>query len=137
MADITIRQFRPEDYEQAMAVWHQAGLSVRPGDDRAAIARTLERNPGLSHVACGDGKIVATVLGTYDGRRGYIYHLGVLPAYRRQGIARRLISEVMTRLAALGCPKLNLSVAEDNAAAISFYESLGLSGNHRLMGTDL
>ena len=49
--DITIRQFRLDDYDRAVALWQQAGLSVRPGDDRASIARLLERNPGLFFVA--------------------------------------------------------------------------------------
>jgi ribosomal protein S18 acetylase RimI-like enzyme len=135
--DITIRQFRLDDYDRAVALWQQAGLSVRPGDDRASIARLLERNPGLSFVAVAGGDIVGTVLGGFDGRRGYIYHLGVLPRLRRRGIARRLVREVEQRLAALGCPKLNLSVADDNAAAIDFYRSIGFEKRHIFMGKDL
>ncbi len=137
MDNITIRQFRPDDYEPVVVLWQQAGLSVRPGDDPASIARLLERNPGLSFVACDGGVIVGTVLGGFDGRRGYLYHLGILPGYRRQGIARRLVAEVVERLAAIGCLKLNLSVMDDNDAAISFYESLGFQRRHIFMGKDL
>ena len=137
METITIRQFRLNDYERAVAVWQLAGLAIRPGDDKDAIARKLERDPELSLVACAGDEIVGTVLGGYDGRRGYIYHLGVLPRFRRQGIARRLVTEVAKRLTALGCSKFNLSVDPNNAGAIVFYESLGFAGQHRLMGKDL
>lgn len=135
--DITIRQFSLDDYDQALALWQQSGLQIRPGDDRTDIARFLARNPELSFVAVAGGAIVGTVLGSFDGRRGYIYHLGVLPRFRRSGIARRLIGAVEKRLAALGCRKLNLSVAEDNAAAISFYQTVGFERRHHFMGKEL
>ncbi len=137
MDTITLRQFRLDEYDRVVAVWHQAGLALRPGDDREAIARKLERDPELFLVACDGDEIIGTIIGAYDGRRGYIYHLGVLPRYQRHGVGRRLVGEVAKRLAALGCPKLNLSVADDNASAIRFYESLGFERRHVFMGKEL
>lgn len=136
MEKITIKQFSLGDYERVVDVWQAAGLHVRPGDDKASITRKLERDPELFLTACDGGEIVGTVMGAYDGRRGYIYHVAVLPAYQRRGIARRLILEVEKRLTALGCPKINLSVRPDNTAAISFYESLGFELQHLQMGKD-
>jgi ribosomal protein S18 acetylase RimI-like enzyme len=137
MDTIAIRQFLLEEYDRVVAVWQQAGLDIRPGDDRTAIARKLERDPELFLVACDGDQIVGTVIGGYDGRRGYLYHLGVLPRYRRHGIGRRLVEEACRRLVALGCPKLNLSVKNDNYAAIRFYEALGFERRHVFMGKDL
>jgi Acetyltransferases len=137
MENIIIRQFGLDDYDQAAHVWQQSGLDVRPGDDKTAIARKLERDPELFLVACDGGAVIGTAIGGYDGRRGYIYHLGVLPEYQRQGIGARLVAEVGKRLAALGCPKLNLSVSADNAAAIEFYKKLGFESRHLQMGKAL
>ncbi len=137
MDTITIRQFRLEEYDRVLAVWQQSGLEIRPGDEKAAIARKLERDPELFLVACDGDKIIGTVIGGYDGRRGYLYHLGVLPRFRRHGVGRRLVAEVCRRLAALGCPKLNLSVAEGNENAIRFYRSLGFELRHLQMGKEL
>ena len=137
MENIDIREFSLEDYERVVEVWQAAGLHIRPGDDKAAIARKLERDPELFLVACNGGEIVATVMGAHDGRRGYIYHVAVLPAHQRRGIARRLILEVEKRLIALGCPKLNLSVSPDNTGAIKFYQSLGFEVQHLQMGKEL
>jgi ribosomal protein S18 acetylase RimI-like enzyme len=137
MENISIRQFVNDDYDRAVTVWHQAGLAVRPGDDKPSIISTLERNPGLSLVACAGGEIVGTVIGTFDGRRGHLYHLGVLPAYRCHGIGRRLVAEVAERLAVLGCSRLNLSVRHDNVAAVKFYETLGFETTGLQMGKEI
>ncbi len=137
MDTIDIRQFRIDDYDRAVEIWQQAGLAVRPGDDKASISRTLERNPGLFLVACAGGEIIGTAIGAYDGRRGHLYHLAVLPAYQGRGIGRRLIAAVGQRLAALGCPQLNLSVNLDNTAAIKFYEKLGFETRGHMLGKTL
>ena len=137
MDNIVIRQFRLEEYDRVVTVWQQAGLSVRPGDDQPSIVRKLDRDPELFLVACDGDEIIGAVIGGYDGRRGYLYHLGVLPRYQRRGIGRRLVAEAANRLAALGCPKLNLSVAEDNAGAIEFYRALGFESRHLQMGKEL
>jgi ribosomal protein S18 acetylase RimI-like enzyme len=137
MANIDIRQFRIDDYDRVVEVWHQAGLAVRPGDDKASIIRTLERNPGLFLVACDGGEIIGTAIGTFDGRRGHLYHLAVLPGCQGKGVGRRLIAALGERLAALGCPQLNLSVNLDNTAAIKFYEAIGFETRGLMMGKTL
>jgi len=49
----------------------------------------------------------------------------VRPDARHGGIASRLVTMLEDRLRALGCPKLNLIVWEDNAEAMRFWESIG------------
>ncbi|MDT8900775.1 GNAT family N-acetyltransferase [Anaeroselena agilis] len=137
MATIDIRLFNIEDYDLALELWQHAGLALRPGDDKPSLLRTLERNPGLSLVACADGEIIGTAIGTFDGRRGHLYHLAVLPACQGQGVGRRLIDEVAKRLVALGCPQLNLSVNLDNANAIKFYEAIGFETRGYMMSKTL
>ncbi len=51
--------------------------------------------------------------------------LGTDPHRRRAGLGRALVSAIETRLRALGCPKLNLLVWEDNDAAMAFWLALG------------
>jgi ribosomal protein S18 acetylase RimI-like enzyme len=61
----------------------------------------------------------------YDGHRGSINYVGVLPANRKKGIGRALMSEAEQRLHARGCPKINLQVRTDNPEAVEFYRRLG------------
>jgi ribosomal protein S18 acetylase RimI-like enzyme len=53
---------------------------------------------------------------------GWITTIGVLPEFRRLGIARRLISDCEQRMRQ---PAVKLCVRRSNIAAISLYENLG------------
>ena len=122
-----IRQFiYPDDYPAVLALWETAGpgLHIGSSDSPQEILKKLQRDPDLFLVAEIDGLIVGTVIGGFDGRRGLIYHLGVLSGYRRSGIGRALMAEVEARLQEKGCLKCYLMVIEDNDAA-QFYEACG------------
>ena len=55
-----------------------------------AILRFLEKNPETCFVAQDAEKIIGTVLGGSDGRRGYLYHLAVHKDYQRLGLGMQL-----------------------------------------------
>lgn len=88
--------------------------------------------PELFLVGRFNERVVATVVGGYDGVRGWMHHLATHPAQRRMGVARRLVHELQDRLVALGCVKLNLQVREGNDEAIAFYEKLGFVAEPRI-----
>ncbi|WP_170215712.1 GNAT family N-acetyltransferase [Asanoa ferruginea] len=121
-AVIQIRQFGWADYDGVTEVWRSAGRDVLP---RAELAAKLTRDPQLFLVAERDDIVAGVVLGTFDGRRGWILRLAVDPAHRRGGIASRLVAELETRFAALGCPRVNLLVMPDNVEALRFWQRLG------------
>lgn len=124
---ISIRPYAPPDEAAVLAVWRGCGL-VRPQNDpKKDIARKLQVQPELFLVAERDGQIVGTVMAGYEGHRGWINYLGVVPEYQRGGLGRQLMAEAETRLRAAGCPKINLQVRPDNRAAVAFYERLGFS----------
>jgi ribosomal protein S18 acetylase RimI-like enzyme len=80
-----------------------------------------------------DGEcVVGSVMGGYDGHRGWIYALAVKPSHRRRGIASALMHAIERRLAAAGCGKLNLQVRASNSAVIAFYEALGFAVEARV-----
>lgn len=128
MTDILLREFRfPEDYPHTLDLWNNAGpgIHVRRSDEPDEIRKKLQRDPDLFLVAEEDGKIVGTVIGGFDGRRGLIYHLAVDPTLRQRGIGELLMNEVEQRLKAKGCIRCYLMVAADNESAIRFYEKRG------------
>ena len=55
----------------------------------------------------------------------YLDSLAVLPAYRRKGIARRLVVETKRRADLSGLPCVGLLVDADNDAGAKFYDKLG------------
>jgi ribosomal protein S18 acetylase RimI-like enzyme len=117
-----IREFEWSDYDAVAAVWAAAGREVV---SRAELAAKLVRDPELFLVAVAGSGVAGVVLGTYDGRRGWILRLAVHPAQRRRGIARRLVAELERRLQQLGCPRVNLLVMPDNTAGLRFWQELG------------
>jgi ribosomal protein S18 acetylase RimI-like enzyme len=126
--DIQIRQFCfPADYQQVIDLWSSIERGVRVGrsDAPAEIEKKLARDPDLFLIAEHANKIIVSVIGGYDGRRGLIYHLAVSASFRGQGIGSRLMDEVETRLRAKGCLKCYLLIASDNLEVESYYQERG------------
>jgi ribosomal protein S18 acetylase RimI-like enzyme len=124
--DLQIREMTPGDYERAVGLWQESeGVRLTEADTREAIARYLERNPGFSLIAEAEGRLVGTILGGHDGRRGYLHHLAVHSSCRRQGIGRTLVNECMARLRSAGILKAHVFVVRANRDAQGFYAGLG------------
>ncbi len=124
---VRLREFTLDDYDAVYALWQNAGAGIGIGrsDTREEIAKKLRRDPDLFLVATDGGKIVGTVIGGYDGRRGLVYHLAVEHAYRGRGFGKLLMREIERRLRAKGCLKCYLLVAEGGKAVIEFYRQIG------------
>lgn len=106
-------------------LWNIAGLPPRSADTRDEIAKKLRRDPDLFLVACRGSRIIGTVIGGWDGRRGWVYRMAVHPDYQRQGIGRALMSELESRFRSKGALAVNLLYDSDNAQARAFYKSMG------------
>jgi ribosomal protein S18 acetylase RimI-like enzyme len=129
-----IRAFAEGDIPAVRALWARCeGLGDGPGDAPEALARFLARNPGLSQVALVDGVIAGAVLCGTDGRRGFIYRLGVDPAQRRLGIARALVARCRDRLEAAGIVRAMLFVLAESAQARAFWDSVGAKWREKLL----
>lgn len=123
-----LHEFRyPEDFSQVMSLWESIEKGVHTGrsDTPNEIQKKLTRDPDLFLVAEEDGKIIGTVIGGYDGRRGLIYHLAVHALFRGRGIGSRLMDELESRLRAKGCIRCYLLVTTDNEEAMHYYEKRG------------
>lgn len=121
-----IREYQASDRSQVTGLWNR----VFPGstghnDPEAAIDRKSSYADGLFFVAVGNDTVIGTIMGGYDGHRGWVYSVAVSPDVQRRGIGTALMKHVELALAELGCPKVNLQVRADNDAIVAFYESLG------------
>ena len=121
---VQVRAFRPADGAALRAVWATAGFHST-GDDDRSLARFTERNPGLLLVATVGDDVIASALGGWDGRRGWIYHVATAVGHRRSGVATRLVREVERRLLELGAPRVNVLVRDEAEGADAFWTSLG------------
>lgn len=120
------RTMTPADYDAVIALLRETeGVVLRAADSRAATARYLERNPGLSFVCCDADAIVGCVFAGHDGRRAYLQHLAVCPGYRRCGIGSALVARCIAELEHVGIEKIHLDVLAGNTAAAGFWSRRG------------
>jgi len=101
------------------------GVGLGRSDEPWALEIMLANNPDSCLIAWHGDTIVGTILGGFDGRRGMIYHLAVLPSWRRRKLGKALLERCLEVLKQRGAAKVNLFVYRDNSGAISFYEELG------------
>ena len=124
--EIQTREFLINDYEAAVELWKRVeGLDIAEGDDRESIRRFLGQNRGLSRVATDGSTIVGAALCGHDGRRGYIYHLAVDPAYQGRQLGKRLVEECLSGLRRVGLERANILVARDNPRGRDFWRRIG------------
>lgn len=116
-----IREFSLDDFPEMFEIWRESGLEIRPGDDLEGVKLKLERDPDLFLVAEEDRQIVGGVIGGWDGRRGFIWHLAVKPDYRRKGVARALVRQVEERLAKKGARIVYAFVLSTNKRSRDFF----------------
>jgi ribosomal protein S18 acetylase RimI-like enzyme len=116
-------------YPEILELWRSdTGIGLTRSDEPEELARFLERNPGLSHLALTDeGAVAGTILAGHDGRRGFIYHLFVIPGYRGQGLGRRLVDKSLEGLTALGIEKVHIMVFGSNSGGRAFWKKRGFS----------
>ena len=127
LSQAVIRDFRADDYDAMLVLWESAGLPCkREGRDaRAEIERQAKEPTAVYLVAEADGKVVGAVLGTHDGRKGWVNRLAVSPRHRRRGLAGELLAEVERRFAALGIGIFACLVEDWNADSKVFFEKSG------------
>jgi ribosomal protein S18 acetylase RimI-like enzyme len=124
----SIREFDfSADYEDVIDLWEHAGpgIQLSVSDQAEEIKKKLSRDPDLFLVAEDDGRLIGTVLGGFDGRRGIMYHLAVSDEHRRRGLGKALMEVLEERLRMKGCRKYYLLVTKDNQQALDFYASQG------------
>lgn len=116
-----------EDLEAVLRLWARSGpgLQLSQSDRPEELRKKLRRDPDLFLVAEEDGRLIGTVLGGYDGRRGLVYHLSVDERFRRQGLGQALMEELEQRMRDKGCLKAYLLVTRRNRGAVEFYEQIG------------
>ena len=122
---MNIKSFTMDDYFSIIVLWKKAGINVGSSDTKEELEKMLVRNPNLSLVGKEDEKIIAVVLGGYDGRRGYVHHLAVDPAYQNKGYGRALMKELIRRFKNMQVHKIHLFIEKYNRTVIDFYNKLG------------
>jgi putative acetyltransferase len=131
--DIHIEPMDLKDYQEIYALWaNSPGVGLGDGDSPEGLALFFQRNPGLSFVAReggapggARGEIVGAVLGSHDGRRGFLTHLAVRRSHQGRGIGRQLVQACMQALRSAGIQKCHIFVFKENDMGKVFWRKVG------------
>jgi len=110
-----------------VALWKEAGLEYRPNgrDGKLSIVIQMSMDPELFLGAFQDGRLIGSVIATFDGRRGWINRLATVPEERRKGVAKALIGRAEKLLRQRGAMIIGAHVERENAASLRVFESCG------------
>jgi len=108
-------------------LWREAGLPHKPKgrDKKEAIEEQLKAYPDLFIGAFDGEKLIASVIGSDDGRKGWINRLAVHPKYQGKGIAEAILKEIETRLHKRGRKIICVLVEDWNEKSIKFFVKNG------------
>ncbi|UCE74255.1 MAG: GNAT family N-acetyltransferase [Methanomassiliicoccales archaeon] len=122
-----IKSLTIDSYDSIIALWESAGLPYKPEgrDSREEMKKQLERDPDLTLGAFEEDELIGVIMGTDDGRKGWINRLAVLPKYTRRGVASKLIHSLEYTLRKRG-RKIICTLVEDwNEVSLDLFKKAG------------
>lgn len=119
-----IRTAEDKDINSVIELWESCDITRPWNHPETDFFRKMAQKDNLFLVAEKANDIVGSIMGGYDGHRGWIYYLAVHPSHQRIGIATALMQNIEKRLIAIDCPKVQLMVRTDNSSVIKFYRQL-------------
>jgi ribosomal protein S18 acetylase RimI-like enzyme len=120
---IEYRNLKPSDYDEIIRVWNEAGLGHKPKgrDNRGRMTVEISHAPDLFIGAFDKNKLIGTVIGTFDGRRGCVNRLAVVPQYRHQRIAEKLVAICEERLKKMGALVIYCLIDKENEPSLTLF----------------
>lgn len=118
---VSIREMTDDDIGEVL---HIEFLSSPSPWRREAFYAELCDSHSIAWVAEHEGDIVAYICGSLVIDEGHILNVSVHPLYRRRGVARTLVEQMLSHLAGRGCTKAFLEVRESNVPARAMYRSV-------------
>ena len=125
MIKMKIEKFKIENYDEVVELWRKAGVEIVSSDTIDEVTRVLNRNPDLFLIGKLHEKVMAVVIGTFDGRRGYVHHLAVDPDYQKMGYGKTIMGALIEQFRTKNIQKVHLFIEKSNKSVIKFYSNLG------------
>ena len=122
-----IRTISFDSYDSLIGLWERSGLSFRPvgRDAREEMQIEFERNPDLLIGAFKGNELIGAIIGTDDGRKGWINRLAVDPDYRHKGVATELIYALEGALKKRGRRIICTLIEDWNVNSLNLFKNAG------------
>jgi len=120
-----------DEYDELIALWERCGLSFdRDNRDRQD---KIEKQLFDDHVVIltmktDEGEMIGSVVGSFDGRKGWINRLAVDPEYRGRRLAARMIEKAEEMLAEMGAGIIAALIEDVNFPSMAAFRNCGYEG---------
>jgi len=127
-----IRKFQEKDRISLINLWKMVFPDDPSHNEPSKVIEAKLSVDDLIFVAENRNEIIGACMAGYDGHRGWLYTVAVLPEYRRCKTGSKLVKHAIQSLKELGCIKVNLQIRSTNSDVAAFYSSLGFKVEDRL-----
>lgn len=127
----TIRDMQPDDVDAYVDAHRAAfGTDSMTVDWRTRTLAWPRYTPSLDRmVTAPDGTVAGFCVGWLagDGQTGQIEPMGVVPAYRRRGLASALLADILAQFRTFGVREASVQTEIDRESAIASYRRAGFA----------
>jgi len=119
-----IRHLKETDYDDLIHLWRRAGLTHRPHgrDSLQSMSAEFSRAETCILGMYDGSEMIGSIIGTSDGRRGWLNRLAVDPDYRGKGLAGILIKDAENFLRGFGIKVIAALIEDENLPSISAFQ---------------
>jgi len=122
-----VRPFQLSDYRSVEALLEAVLCGECFEETREALIRQLSMDSELVQVAECDDQLIGLLIGTMDGKQGFVYRVCVHPDFRRQGVGDALVKAVNARFRSRNVREVVAVVDGHRKHIAPFFESVGLA----------
>lgn len=121
-----------EEYDAILDLWETCDIPYRPAgrDARSNVAAALKERPAYWLGAYDDDLLVGVVVGTDDGRKGWINRLAVHPDYHNRGIGTELVDRLEAAFDANGIDVIAALIEGENDRSQAFFTDCGYESSN-------
>ena len=119
------------DAAAILQVWLDAAATESVTDNLASVERAI-RECTCFLIAETAARLIGTLIGGFDGWRGNLYRLAVVPEYRRQGVAGSLVADAERLFRERGVRRVNALVERKYDHATGFWRAVGYHDDVRM-----
>ncbi len=125
--EIKIRRLTIDDYPKMKEIWEKSGLPYKPKgrDSYEEIKKQMEDFGDLFLGAEIDNKLVGLIIGSSDGRKGWLNRIAVDPVYQGRGIAKMLTTACEEALKERGIKIFAVLIESYNKNSLALAEKMG------------